>query len=86
MGAGHEVYCVDCRKIWYCGYCSYGNSHNYIARSPIAEHKALGHDTGYCTEDYTHTDEEGDLCLEGQYDSEKIVIGYKDFEYIDLSG
>ena len=86
MGAGHEVYCETCRKVWYCGYCSYGHSSVYIARSPIVEHEALGHETGRCTEDWTHTDDDGDLVLEmGPLGEEKIVLGYRDFEYIDVS-
>lgn len=85
MGAGHEVYCEDCRKRWYCGYCSYGNASNYIARSPIAEHEAAGHQTGHCTEDYTHIADNGDLMIENQRGSDVLVSGYNDFEYFDLS-
>ena len=85
MGAGHEVFCEDCKKVWYCGYCSYGHASVYVARSPIAEHEALGHKTGHTTEDYSHVDKDGDLVLECPWGDEKNVIGYGRFEYIDVS-
>ena len=85
MGAGHTTYCKDCKIKWYCGYCSYGNSHVYKARSPVKQHEDAGHETGSCTDDFTSTDADGDLVLEGYYGNEKYVIGWANFEEVDVS-
>ena len=86
MGCGTEAVCVTCRTTWYCGYGSYGRVHERKARSPIAEHEALGHDTCNNCEDYCHVDEDGNLWLEGPYEANGTLLapGYRGYTHYEM--
>lgn len=55
-----------------------------LAKAPLTEHD--GHNTTTFTEDFCHTDSDGDLCIEMPHGDEKSIIGFRDFEQIDVSG
>lgn len=83
MGCGANFVCITCRKSYYCGYGSYGRMQERLAKSPQSDHE--GHETSTYTDDFTNVDKDGDLCVEGQRGDEKWIIGYRDFEKINLT-
>ncbi len=82
MGCHTEIVCATCKTRWDCGYGPYSGFWDRARRAPLAEHAT--HEIFEISEDFTSV-RNGNLMIDGQFQSELLVAGYSQFEIIDVS-
>lgn len=83
MGAGHSWVDKTCKKVFYCGYGSYGLADERKKKIP-EEHQNC--DLHHFTEDYTSYNKKNDSldAMAGMYYEEPWILNYSEYEQIDL--
>jgi hypothetical protein len=87
MGCSTEMICATCRKVYYCGYGSYGNMQVRLSLFPKQDHAE--HDLVQHFDEATEVTKDGHLAIEdyfGEPEEKRIFVrDYAKFERVDLT-